>query len=222
MFSVFGRFHQDELFNSYLGRAVYECYFQRLEKDFCKMDTTRDQLLSLLCAVVASREPLPLGFVCKLLFSNSSPFPGSVHRAICVISSLLPVQDDRIHVFHKSVRDWLTHKSHYRQHNFSVDEIKGHCILSTLCIEEFDELKRKAVDNSQPFSHTTNYALLHGVQHMLRLDQGTRSCSLEEIVDKYVLDIELVYSKLCVISSAASEDIAVSYTHLTLPTTPYV
>ena len=187
--------------------SVYECYFQRLEKDLRKMDISRDQLLILLCAVVASREPLPLDFVCKLLFSNSSPFPGNVHRAISVISSLLPVQDDRIHFFHKSVRDWLTHKSHYRQHNFSVDEIKGHRILSTLCIEEFDELKRKAVDNSQPFSHTTNYALLHGVQHMLQLDQGTRSCSLEEMVDKYVLDIELVYSKLCVISSAASEDI---------------
>ena len=151
--------------------SVYECYFQRLEKDFRKMDITRDQLLSLLCAVVASREPLPLGFVCKLLFSNSTPFPGNVHRAISVISSLLPVQDDCIHFFHKSVRDWLTDKSHYRQHNFSVDEIKGHHILSTLCIEEFDELKRKGVDNSQSFSHTTKYALLHGVQHMLQLDQ---------------------------------------------------
>ena len=187
--------------------SVYECYFQRLEKDFRKMDITRDQLLSLLCAVVASREPLPLGFVCKLLFSNSSPFPGNVHRAISVISSLLPVQDDRINFFHKSVRDWLTDKSHYRQHNFSVDEIKGHRILSTLCIEEFDELKRKGVDDSQSFSHTTKYALLHGVQHMLQLDQGTRSCSLEEMVDKYVLDLELVYAKLCVVSSETSEDI---------------
>ncbi|XP_015778917.1 PREDICTED: uncharacterized protein LOC107356807 isoform X2 [Acropora digitifera] len=187
--------------------SVYECYFQRLEKDFRKMDITRDQLLSLLCAVVASREPLPHGFVCKLLFSNSSPFPGNVHRAISVISSLLPVQDDCIHFLHKSVRDWLTGTSRYRQHNFSVDEIKGHRILSTLCIDEFDELKRKGVDNSQPFSDTTKYALLHGVQHMLHLDQGTRSCSLEEMVDKYVLDIELVYAKLYVISSAASEDI---------------
>ena len=187
--------------------SVYNCYFQRLEKDFRKMDITTDQFFSLLCAVVAAREPLPLGFLCKLLFSNSSSFPGKVHRAISVISSLLPVQDDRIHFFHKSVRDWLTDKSHYRQHNFSVDEIKGHHILSTLCIEEFDELKRKGVDNSQSFNDTTKYALLHGVQHMLQLDQGTRSCSLEEMVDKYVLDIELVYAKLCVISSAASEDI---------------
>ena len=187
--------------------SVYECFFQRLEKDFLKMDITSDQLLSLLCAVVASREPLPLDFVCKLLFSNSSPFPRHVHRAISVISSLLPVQDDCIHFFHKSVRDWLTGRSSYRQHNFSVDEIKGHHILSTLCIKEFDELKRKGVHNSQSVSHTTKYALRHGVQHMLQLDQGTRSCSLEEMVDKYVLDIELVYAKLCVISSAASEDI---------------
>ena len=187
--------------------SVYERYFQRLEKDFGKMDITRDQLLSLLRAVVASREPIPLGFVCKLLFPDSSPFLGNVHRAISVISSLLPVQDDCIHYFHKSVRDWLTGKSHYRQHNFSVDEIKGHRILSALCIDEFDELKRKGVHNSQSFSLTAKYALLHGVQHMLQLDQGTRLCSLEEMVDKYVLDIELVYARLCVISSAASEDI---------------
>ena len=187
--------------------SVYKCYFQRLEKDLRKMDITRDQFFSLLCAVAASREPLPLGFVCKLLFSNSTPFPGNVHRAVSVISSLLPVQDDRIHFFHKSVRDWLTDKSYYRQHNFSVDEIKGHHVLSTLCVEEFDELKRKGVDNLQSFSHTTKYAFLHGVQHMLQLDQSTRSCSLEEMVDKYVLDIELVYAKLCVINSAASEDI---------------
>ena len=187
--------------------SIYKCYFERLEKDLRKMDITRDQFFSLLCAVAASREPLPLGFVCKLLFSNSTPFPGNVHRAVSVISSLLPVQDDRIHFFHKSVRDWLTDKSYYRQHNFSVDEIKGHHVLSTLCVEEFDELKRKGVDNLQSFSHTTKYAFLHGVQHMLQLDQSTRSCSLEEMVDKYVLDIELVYAKLCVINSAASEDI---------------
>ena len=41
----------------------------------------------------------------------------------------------------------------------------------------------------------------------LQLDQGTRSCSLEEMVDKYVLDLELVYAKLCVDSSETSEDI---------------
>ncbi|XP_044182603.1 uncharacterized protein LOC122963262 [Acropora millepora] len=187
--------------------SIYKCYFQRLQEDLRKMDITIDQLLKLLAAVVASREPLPLGVVSKLLFSNSSPFPGNVHRVTSVISSLLPVQDDCIHFFHKSVRDWLTGKSRYRQHNFSVDEIKGHHILSTLCIKEFDELKRKGVHNSQSFSHAAKYALLHGVQHMLQLDQGARSCSLEEMVDKYVLDIELVYAKLYVISSAASEDI---------------
>ena len=48
--------------------------------------------------------------------------------------------------------------------------------------------------------------MVHCVQHMLQLDQGTRPCSLEEMVDKYVLNIELVYGKLCVISSASSEE----------------
>ena len=191
--------------------SVYQSYFKRLETELCKeLKITEDQFFSLLSAITVSREPLPLGFVSKLLFpSTLSPaVQRKVNQATACISSLLPVQDGCIHFFHKSVKDWLTNKTFYGLHNFNVNNSVGHWILSRLCIDEFDDVKRKGADASaQPFSHTTKYALQHGVQHMLQLNEDARSYSLDEVASNYVLDIELVYAKLCVNSTTASEDI---------------
>ena len=165
--------------------------------------------MSLLGVIAAARDPLPLGFVSKLFFPStlSSTVQRKVNKAIACISSLLPVHDDCIHFFHKSVKDWLVDKSHYEKHNYSVNENEGHRVLSGLCTDEFEEVKRKGVDSSRQLSNTTKYALQHGVQHMLELDEGKRPCSLEEIIKKYVVDVELLYAKLCVDVTAASEDI---------------
>ncbi|XP_068760739.1 uncharacterized protein [Montipora capricornis] len=190
--------------------CVYQSYFERLEQDLCKeLNITEEQFLCFLGAIAAAREPLPLGFVPKLLCTNlsSSTFMRKAHKAIAIVSSLLPVHEDRIHFFHKSVKDWLTDKSRYKQHSFSVEEMEGHKILSTLCSDEFDELKSKDIGNLQSFTDTSRYALEHGVQHMLQLDQDIKSCSLEHGVGKYMSDPELLYAKLCVNMPSASEDI---------------
>ena len=196
--------------------SVYQSYFQRLEKDLCKeLNITEEQFLCFLRAIAVAREPLPLGFVPKLLCTKSSSLSGmrKVSKAIAIVSSLLPVHDNRIHFFHKSAKDWLTGKSRYRQHCISLEEMEGHCILVHLCVNEFDELKRKGVSNSQSFTDTTKYALEHGVHHMLQLDQDTRSCILEQVVGDYVLDPELLYGKICVNISAAIEDIVCVMNH---------
>ena len=187
--------------------SVYDLYFKRLETELCtELSVMEDPFLTFVSAVAASRQPLPLGFVSKLLLPGKST-PAAhrkVNAAISCVSALLPVQDGCIHFFHKSVKDWLIDKSNYGQHHFSVDEKEGHEVLSELCIDELDELKRKGVDGAQ-FSDITKYALRHGVQHMLLED--ARVCSLEDVVTKFVLDIELVYAKLCVNVTAAFEDI---------------
>jgi len=125
--------------------------------------------------------------------------------AIACVSALLPVHDECIHFFHKSVKDWLIEKSNYGQHQFSVDEKEGHEVLSKLCIDELDEVKRKGIDGAQ-FPDTTKYALRHGVQHMLQ-QEDVQVRSLEEVVTKFVLDVELVYAKLCVNVTLAFEDV---------------
>lgn len=190
--------------------SVFQSYFTRLESELSKeLKITEEQFLNFLSAITAAREPLPLGFVSKLLIQGkmSSRFQRKVSNAIACISSLLPVQDGCVHFFHKSLKDWLSDKTHFSQHNHSVDENEGHRILSRFCVGEFDKIKRKGVPSSEQFSDTTKYALQHGVQHILELDEDTRPCSLEDIVNNYVLDLEIVYAKLLVNIAVASEDI---------------
>ena len=209
-FSVFKWEHLDGTILSGIS-SVYQSYFKRLETELCKeLKMSEDMFLSLLSVIVASREPLPLGFVSKFLFPGkvSSVVQRKVSKAIACISSLLPVQEGCIHFFHKSVKDWLVDHSCYGKHSFSVLENEGHLILARLCGNEFDEVKRKGVDWSQQFDDVTKYSLRHGVQHMLQLDEDIRPSSLEEIVNKYVLDVELVYAKLRVDSAIPAEDIA--------------
>ncbi len=188
--------------------SVYQSYFKRLETELCKeLRVTEEQFMNILSAVAAAREPLPLGFVSKLLLSgkSSSADQRKVNAAIGCVSALLPVQGGRVHFFHKSVKDWLIEKSTYGLHHFSVDEKEGHHVLSNLCIDELDDVKRKGVDGAH-FNDSTKYALQHGVQHMLQLEENARVCSLEDVVRKYCLDLELVCAKLC-LGVIASEDI---------------
>ena len=188
--------------------SVYHSYFKRLETELCReLNIMEDSFFTFLSAVAASREPLPLGFVSKLLLPVKSTLVAQrkLNAAISCVSLLLPVQDECIHFFHKSVKDWLIAKSNYGQHHFSVDEKEGHEVLSKLCTDELDDVKRKGVTCAK-FSDTTKYALRHGVQHMLQLENAG-VCSLEEVVKKFVLDVELLHAKLCLNVTLALEDV---------------
>ena len=186
--------------------SVYQSYFERLEKE---LKIGEDQFLTFVSALGAAREPLPRDFVSKMLVSESkSPSgPRKVTKAIDSISTLLPVHDDCIVFFHKSLKDWLTDRTTYGQHTFSVDEKQGHAMLSQLCTNELNNVKRNGVHGTE-FSSTARYALQHGVYHMLESEEVEGSTtSFEEIVDNYVTDLDIVYAKLCVNNTASSEDI---------------
>ena len=186
--------------------SVYQSYFERLEKE---LEIGEDQFLTFLSAVAAAREPLPRGFVSKMLLSDSkSPSgPRKVTKAIDSISTLLPVHDDCIVFFHKSLKDWLTDRTTCGQHTFSVDEKQGHVMLSRHCTSELNNVKRKGVHGTE-FSNTARYALQHGVYHILESEKVAESTrSFEEIVNNYVTDLDIVYAKLCVNNTASSEDI---------------
>ena len=191
--------------------SVYRSHFKRLENELCKeLKVDEDEVLSFLCAVTTSREPLPVAFVSRLLNPNGGSLSAQrrINKAIACISSLLPVRNECVHFFHKSVRDWLTNTSCYGRHDFTVNEKKGHEILFNLCRDELDNVKRKGVHDTR-FSDTERYALQHGVQHMIEVDESgeaSRLFSVEELVNAYVADLELIYAKLCVNSTACSEE----------------
>ena len=168
-----------------------------------------------LCALTAAREPLPVEFIAKILNPGGKSLTAQrkVKKAISSISTLLPVREGRLHFFHKSIKDWLIASLPYEQHDFAVDEKEGHDVLSDLCASELDSIQRKGVHGTQ-FTNTESYALHHGTQHMLQVvndhdcADATRANSVTaEQVYKYATDLELVYAKLKVKSTFASEDL---------------
>ena len=192
--------------------SVYLSHFKRLENELRKeLKMDEDRVLNFLCAFTASREPMPVAFVTRLLSpgGKSLSCQRRVNKAVASISSLLPVRNDCLHFFHKSIKDWLTNTSCYGQHDFTVDEKEGHEILFDLCRNELDNIKRRGVSKS-PVSDTERYALQHGVQHMIEvneLGESPRPCDVEDLVNTYVTDVELIYAKLCVNSASSSEGI---------------
>ena len=196
--------------------SVYLSYFKRLENELCKeLHADEEHFLRFLCALTASREPLPVEFIAKILYRGEKSLTAQrkVNKAICCISTLLPVREGRLHFFHKSIKDWIIASSPYEQHDFTVDEKEGHDVLSDLCASELDSIKRKGVHGRQ-FTNTESYALIHTVQHMLEanddhewIDGSETMTGTSNQVYQYVTDLELIYAKLCVNRTSATEDL---------------
>ena len=189
--------------------SVYHSYFKRLERELLEeLDIKEENFLNLLSAMTAAREPLPVGFVSKVLVPGfDSPLTRrKVLTALSSVSALLPLRDDCLHVIHKSVKDWLTDVSYYGEHEFIMDENQGHRVLVPLCTDELDNLKRKGVHNIQ-FSATQRYALYHGTHHMLHEGVSIEPLKLNKQTDAYILDLEIVYAKTCLNSTLVAEDL---------------
>ena len=189
--------------------SVYHSYFKRLERELLKeLDIKEENFLNLLSAMTVAREPLPVGFVSKVLVSGiDSPLARrKVLRALSSVSALLPIRDDCLHVIHKSVKDWLTDVSYYGEHEFIMDENQGHRVLVPLCTDELDNLKREGVHDIQ-FSVTQRYALYHGTHHMLHKGVSIEPHKLDKQTDAYILDLEIVYAKTCLNSTLVAEDL---------------
>ena len=189
--------------------SVYHSFFKRLERELLEeLDVKEEHFLNLLSAITASREPLPVGFVSKVLVqSTNSPLTRrKVLRILDSVSVLLPIRDECLHVIHKSVKDWLTDVSCYGEHEFIVDESEGHRILAALCIDELENVKRKGVHYVR-FSATERYALYHGVHHMLHEGIKRQPHKLDELTKAYIMDLEIVYAKTFVNSTIAAEDL---------------
>ena len=204
-------FHEGDLVgNSPPGiSAVYYSYFKRLERELIKeLNIREEHFLNLLSAITASREPLPVGFVSKVLVPGTdSPLTKrKVLRALGSVSALLPIREGCLHVIHKSVKDWLTDISCYGEHEFIMNENEGHRLLADQCIEELESLKLEGVDNHQ-FGTSKRYALYHGAHHMLHEGIKREPRKLDELTKAYIIDLEIVYAKTGVNSTIAAEDL---------------
>ena len=143
--------------------SIYQKYFKRLEDEVKKVsiDIEFDKILEIL---VAMRNPFPLSLIAKIL-----KLPGSTRRMREVInkvneclSALLPVYDDCVTVFHKTVVDWLRADGKYGKHSFSVSLRGAHKTLWQACRQIFEQLNGSEEVEKQ----AKKYALENGVEHL--------------------------------------------------------
>ena len=195
--------------------SVYQSYFERMEKRLKEelKDNYGNFLTDFLSALTVSVEPLHKDFIVDILLQNrntSESDPLSDQRklegVIGCISSLFILRDDHVHMFHKSIKDWLTDPSNGF---FFVEEKKGHKILSKLCAKALEILKGCRGPSTQA---KKKYALRHGVKHMLEACE-TESAQMEELVHGYVTDLELVYAKLSTEDADVLKDLVLVQEH---------
>ncbi|XP_046858139.1 uncharacterized protein LOC124451526 [Xenia sp. Carnegie-2017] len=151
--------------------GVYTKQFKRVKELFTKKrtrnsviaETTFMQFLELLAAC---REFLPL----TLLFSYIG-FSGDIKfevrsKIIELSSQILPVYDDCLTVYHKSLSDWLKSDG-YEQHEFTVNPKNGHKFLWHACVKVFEQMKCMNISEDQMNTAMIKYALKNGVHHMI-------------------------------------------------------
>ena len=151
-------------------KNVFKIYFERLEKE-CNsvLNINDDTFLTLLCAIVASREPLPLDFVVSI-FGIKRDTPSARRNAVKAmdcISLLFVIKRSRVSFFHKSVRDWLVSDE---DHFYKVNELHGHVVLAKLCTECIRNALKSSDLQKSKLADTHQYALQHGIYHMIKAD----------------------------------------------------
>ncbi|XP_046857554.1 uncharacterized protein LOC124450948 [Xenia sp. Carnegie-2017] len=156
--------------------GVYTKQFKRVKELLTKKsprnsiisETTFMQFLELLAA---SREFLPLNLVLSYLgFSADIKF--EVRSKIFeLLSQILPVYDDCLTVYHKSLIDWLKSDG-YEQHEFTVDPKNGHKFLWHACEKVFKQIKSMNIFKDQMNTTMIKYALKNGVHHMIECGEN--------------------------------------------------
>ena len=145
--------------------SIYQKYFKHMEEELNKLstDVEFDRILEIL---VAMKNPFPLSLIAKIL-----KLPGSTRTMREVItkvneclSALLPVYDDCVTVFHKTVVDWLKADGKYGNHSFSVSRRDAHKTLWQACRQIFEQLDVDGPKEGE--NQAEKYALEHGIRHL--------------------------------------------------------
>ena len=133
----------DVQFNRLLG-ANYECI------------GNHSPMWRVVEAVMAAREPLHVEALDDLV--ECSAFERK--SAVATLSMLFPVRDHRLHVFHKSVKDWLVNPERKEEMCY-VGVQRVHETLGKRC----HEILQEALGNNEA-SEASVYALKHCVAHL--------------------------------------------------------
>ncbi|XP_046857812.1 uncharacterized protein LOC124451232 [Xenia sp. Carnegie-2017] len=167
-------------------KRVKEMLTKKSRRNSVISETTFMQFLELLAA---SREFLPL----TLLFSYLG-FSGDIKfevrsKIIELLSQILPVYDDCLTVYHKSLIDWLKSDG-YEQHVFTVDPKNGHKFLWHACEKVFEQIKSMNIFEDQMNTAMIKYAMKNGIYYLSKCGENV---DFSWAVDIKVLCARLLY-----------------------------
>jgi len=185
--------------------SVYERYFDRLQKDLKVEEAPFADFLS---SLAAARSPLPVTMASRILClcPETAGSSRQIQKISGSISSLLPIREDCIDVFHKSVVDWLSCPELYGHHRFTATLKRGNVVLAKECEKTYKSIKGRN-DVLAEYTPEEKYALQQGTYHFIAFAQldGSQKSKLF----RYACSLELLYAKLqskaCDVSSIIEE-----------------
>jgi hypothetical protein len=150
----------------------YKKQFKHLENQLNDFGSSGIKLKRFLQILVAAKGPLPLSLLPECLGLPDDIEYKVRESIIGIMSSIFPVYDNCLTIYHKSLRDWLMSDG-YKEHAFTVDSQTGHEYLWKVCKKVFDQIISLSTFSSFKPSPMTRYALTHGISHMIQSGSKT-------------------------------------------------
>ena len=150
--------------------GFYEKQFERLKKDLqCYEDKTGVSIFeNFINVIAASEQPLPFRFLFACMDIVSEQF--KVRKTIVgIMSEILPVYDDCLTVFHKSLWDWLMLDG-YEEHAYAADVADGYKRLWRACKKVYTDIDSLSSVSDFQISQEKRYALENGVEYFVNVD----------------------------------------------------
>ena len=161
----------------------YEQNFRRLHT---RLGKEKYQLL--FQAITAARSDFPLELVCPLLKVEHS----EALQIIDAVSVLLPIVNDCLTIFHKSVKDWLVDED--LAEDLVVNPIAGHSQVALLCYTKLKKLKISPVSISELVGKPIHkYAIDNLVYHLSKTTR--KPDDIMKLCDT-VMDLQYIYYRL--------------------------
>ena len=168
--------------------GFYEKQFGRLKKNLqCYEQQTGVSIFkNFINVVAASKEPLPFRFLftCMDLYSEQFEIRNTI---VGIMSEILPVYDDCLTVFDKSLWDWLKLDG-YEVHAYTADVADGKKRLLRACKKVYRNIDSLSLVSGFQISPEKRYALENGEKYFVNVD-GTEDW-------KWLVNVKVNYFKL--------------------------
>jgi hypothetical protein len=145
--------------------SIYQAYFERMKEEL-KIVSREIEFVRILEILVVMLDPFPLSLIAKILklHGSTDAIREVINKVNECLSALLPVYDDRVTVFHRTVVDWLEADGKYGNRSFSVSRRDAHKTLWQACRQIFEQLKVNGPKEGE--AQAEKYALDNGIRHL--------------------------------------------------------